>query len=348
MARVIVTPELADTLRSIRLQNKIQAKILAKHIEKSPAYISKLESGNIQSIDNHELHSILQFISCADNSLDDIAEKIYASLKYKFTKKEIEEQLWFTNFDTVERKIPIPASLVDVINAHVESLGITHEQLLGRINANEALEDEENNDDSIPHNQWYHQGRIGGSAQSIRMQMSLKQLDDILNMEADVSPYIFVFATMFYILKTETYGSQVKISDEDNKELMAKTTAMLNQHKFFSIAAKNALLFERETQEEVFELFNTFDHDNMEIINKILSGFKFATEYNIKETNTQLKSFCDNMQWDLGFMLKLVSLDYKALEKTSVSNRRNLITAIEKLVLDYSQIPENKNKIETY
>ena len=51
MPRAIVTPELAETLRSIRLKNKIQAKNLAAHIKKSPAFISKLENGNIQTID---------------------------------------------------------------------------------------------------------------------------------------------------------------------------------------------------------------------------------------------------------------------------------------------------------
>lgn len=51
MPRAIVTPELAETLRGIRLQNKVQAKNLAAHIQKSAAYISKLENGNIQTID---------------------------------------------------------------------------------------------------------------------------------------------------------------------------------------------------------------------------------------------------------------------------------------------------------
>ena len=34
MPRAIVTPSLAETLRNIRLQNKIQAKQLASHIGK--------------------------------------------------------------------------------------------------------------------------------------------------------------------------------------------------------------------------------------------------------------------------------------------------------------------------
>ena len=92
MPRAIVTPELTETLRGIRLQNKIQAKNLAAHIGKSPAFISKLESGNIQTIDTKELYSILQFIS-GENSSTELAEQIYASLRFKYSSKEIEEQL---------------------------------------------------------------------------------------------------------------------------------------------------------------------------------------------------------------------------------------------------------------
>jgi transcriptional regulator with XRE-family HTH domain len=348
VARIIVTPELADTLRDIRLQNKIPAKMLAKHINKSPAYISKLESGNIQTLDNHDLHSILQFILHADNDPDVIAEAIYKSLKYKYTKKEIEEQLWFTNFDTVERKLPIPTSLVDAIINQLESLGVTREQLLSRINANEALTDEDNNDDTIPLNLWYHQSSIGGSAQSIKICMDSKFLDTLLSKEDDVSPYIFIFAIVFYILKISKFSNQVKISDDSNMELMAEATAMLNEHKFFSIAEKNALMSEKETQDEMYELLSAFDRDNMEIIGKIIAYFKIATEYNIKEANERLKKCSENMDWDLGFMIRIISLDYLTLRKISVSNKRKLIAEIERLVYEYSQLPENMNMIEAY
>lgn len=348
MARVMVTPELSDTLRNIRLQNKIQAKTLAAHIGKSPAYISKLESGNILSIDNHELHLILQFISAGDSNFDDIVEKIYASLKYKYTSEEIEKQLWFTNFDTVERQIPIPESLTDTVRNYIAKLGIGREQLLKRINANEALTDDENNDENIPYNQWYHQDRIGGSAQSIKIKLLPELFDSILDRTVDISPYVFVFAIMYYILKINQFGTQVELSDEETKDLMAKTTKELNQHKFYSITEKEALLSEKETQAEIFELFNTFDRDNIEIVNDIISGLKFATECNIKDTNAQLDNFRKNMRWDLGFMLKIMSLDYKSLGSTTVSNKRSLIAAIEKLISEYSQIPEKMNKIETY
>ena len=347
MARVVVTPELADTLRSLRLQNKIQAKVLADHIGKSPAYISKLESSNIQTIDNNELNSILQFVS-SGNISGDIVEEIYASLKYKYTKEEIKRQLWFTNFDTVERRITIPESLIDSIKTYMQTHRISREQLLKRINANEALPDEENSDDSIPYNQWYHRIRAGGNACSIKIRIDFKQQDDILDKKEKVSPYVFILAIMLYVLKIEQFGDQVKISDEDNKNLMKVAVDMLNQHKFFSISQENEWLPKKETQSKIVKLLDAFDNDNREIVNDIISRFKFAEEYNIKDINEQLNTFRENMRWDLGFMMKIISLDYKSLEKTSVSNKRDLIAKIETLILDCSQIPENMNKIETY
>jgi len=348
MPRAIVTSELADVLRSIRLQNKIQSKALASYIGKSPAYISKLESGNIQTIDNRELYSILQFISCSENNPTELAERVYASLKFKYSKEEIDEQLWFTNYDTVDRQIPISESLIDDIKHRMEDNGITHQQLLDRINANEALSNEEIIDDSIICNQWYHQSRLDGSAQSIKIKMTESQLEAILNRGIDVSPYVFVFCILFYILKVEKYNAQIQISDDEYKELMAKTTSLLNQHKFFSIAEKDALVSGKQSKDEIVDLLSAFDKDNIEIINDIISGFQFASEYNIKATNEQLKNFSKNMHWDLGFMLKIISMDFSTLEKTSVSNKRNLIAAVQQLLNEYGEIPDDQNKIETY
>lgn len=347
MPRAIVTPELAEMLRSLRLQNKIQAKVLAEHIQKSPAYISKLENGKFQTIDNHELYTILQYLSGNNENSAELAEQIYTSLKFKYSKKEIEEQLWFTNYDTVERKLPIPESLIDEINNRIISSDITYQQLSDRVNANEALSDEENSDNNIPFNQWY-QSRKGGLAQSIKINLPLSTLVSILNKEIDVLPYVFVFCILFYVLKIQTYGNTIRLTDDENSALMRKTTDILNEHKFFSIIEKDSLAAEKQTKEEVYELLNSFDKDNIEIINDIISEFRFASEYNIKLTNSQLKTFSENMHWDLGFMLKIIGMDFKSLQNTSVSNKKNLIVEIENLITKYSKIPDKQNIIEEY
>lgn len=323
MSRAIVTQELADLLRSIRTQNKIQSKDLALHINKSPAYISKLENGYIQTIDTDELYSILQFISGNNDNSSSLAEQVYASLKFKCSEKDIAKQLWFANFDTVQRRIPIPKDLIVDINHRIEKLGISHLQLLDRINANEALSDEEKADELKEFNQWYHVDRQGDSSQIIKIKMTESQLNSILNENVDVSPYVFVFCILFYILKVEKYDTQVHISDDENRDLMAETTAILNQFKFFSILEKKALIAEKNSKDEIINLLSSFDRDNFEIINEIISGFRFASDYNIKSTNEQLNKFKENMHWDLGFMLKIISLDFESLKKTSVSNKKS-------------------------
>ena len=99
--------------------------------------------------------------------------------------------------------------------------------------------------------------------------------------------------------------------------------------------------------EEVYEILSSFDNANIEILSDIISGFRFASEHNIKTTNEQLQAFRQNMHWDLGFMLRVISLDFKSLEKTSFSNKKALISEMEKLVSKYAQLSEMHN-IEEY
>lgn len=346
MPRYEVTPGLAESLRTIRLQNKIQAKKLASHIGKSPAYISKLENGNIQTIAPEELSEILKFIAGEDHSVE-IAEQIYASLKLRYTAKEIEAQLWFTNYDTVECRIPLPSSLLEEFNLRIQNLGITPQYLCSRINANEALSMEEIADDNLPFNQWY-QGKKDVTSQSIKIKIGEKKLSDLLGNKFELVPYVFVFCIAFYILKIEKYGNTVLISDDENALLMREATDLLNSHKFYSITEKNLLISSRQTSEDVNDLLNSFDKENMEYINDILSGFSFATDHNIKLTNEQLKAFANNMYWDLGFMLRIIGLDYTSLEETSVSNKRQLLSEIEALIHKYATLPKEQNLIEEY
>ena len=347
MARAIVTPELADTIRSIRLQNKIQVKDLAQHIGKSSAYISKLEGEKMQNIDTDVLYSIFRYISNTDSD-NETTEKIYSSLKIKYSKKDIEEQLWYTNFDTIGRSIPVPEGLVDELNSRLNSVGVSREHLLKRINANEALTDAEKNNTKLPYNQWYHDNSVEGFKASIKLHMDSAQLDAILNKEVDVSSYMYILSIAFYIIKIEHFNNQVRIDLDDYWLVYKSAIDLLNNYKFYSMVEKNALLSTKETQSEVLEMLNAFDLDNIEVVNSIISGFKYASECNIKDTNIKLTAFEQNMRWDLAFMMKIISLDFKSLDKTNFSNKRNLVSEIEGLIFKYSQLPENENRLESY
>ncbi len=347
MPRAIVTLGLAETLRNIRIQNKIQAKQLASHIGKSPAYVSKLENGSIQTIDVDELYSILQFISGEESQIE-LAEQIYKSLNLKYSTKEIEDQLWFVNYDTVRCILPIPDSLITDLNSRIESLGITRQYLIDRINANEALSDEDKLDVTIPYNQWYHPANESGNTQAIKIKLSDKELNSILDRKKDVAPYIYIFCIAFYLLKIERFKDIVSLTDDSNIELTQATTSLLNSYKFLSIFQKNKLIAEKQSQEDIQEILSSFDKDNIEILSDIISGFRFASQHNIKATNEQLKAFGENMHWDLGFMLRLISMQYNSLKETSVSNKKCLLSEIEDLIQKYANLPIDQNRIESY
>ena len=160
--------------------------------------------------------------------------------------------------------------------------------------------------------------------------------------------YVFVFCILYYLVKIEQYDTQVTLSDEQNNALMQETTCILKSHKFYSISERNALIAEEQSLEEINDLLSSFDTANMELLSDIISGFRVASEHNIKSTNEQLSLFAKNMHWDLGFMLRIISFDYTILDKTSVSNRRNLLTELEKVILRYAELPDEQNRIEEY
>lgn len=345
MPKTPVTPELAATLKTVRTQKGIQAKTLAEHIGKSNAYITKLEKAEIKFIDNTLLDEIFSFIMGDDVDSDAIAKKTQELKKQKLSDEEIDNQLWFVNFDTVYRRLPIPEKLIQFINERIEFNRIDREVLVIRINNNEALTIEEKNDESIEYNRWYS---IKENDQSIKINLSLELVNDILDRKEVFSSYVFVFCILHYVLKIEKYGDRVDLSREENIALMNETTQTLNQFKFYSLAEKNNIIINAENQDQLNEIWNSFDTENQEILSDILSGFRYASELDIANTNPRLKSFSENMHWDLWFMLKLISFNFSSMDDLSTTLKKELLNEIEELIQKYNSLPTAQKKVETY
>ncbi|MCI9626319.1 MAG: helix-turn-helix transcriptional regulator [Clostridia bacterium] len=348
MAKVYVTAELAETIKSIRLQNKVLAKSLAKEINKSPSYITKLEKGEIQTIDVDELNTILSFIAGNNASLDDIMERIYAILKYKYSDDEIEKQVWFANYDTVKRRIPIPDALIDEINDRIDQLNLSRQYLLSRINANESLTVSDKENESIQYNIWYSPENKPKGAQSIKIRMEESRLNDILDKKIDVTRYIYLLSIVFYLIKIEKFNDIVYISDDDTADIMTLATEFLSKHRFYSILSKNKALETASSQEEQLQLLSSFDRKNIEIVNEILKKIKYMSEADVKNTNNYLESFDKNLEWDLGFTMKLISLNFYTLGQSNYSDKKNLLVKIEDLIKQYNDKPSAIKSIEKY
>ena len=289
MPRAQITTELAETIKSYRVQNKIQSKDLAAHINKSPGFITRIENGSIKSIDTNILYSILEFVIREDN-YSKIAEDIYRTLTIKYTNKELSEQLWFTDFETVKCLIPVPSTLIEDINARMTSAGIDREVLLHRINSNEALTNEEINNSSIPVNHWYTPKNDDPGLRSIKISIKEKDFIDILDKVKKTSPYIFIMAIALYLLKIEQYGDTIHLQESENQELMCLTTDYLNSYKFYSVSEKNRLLSGIKTKHEYDQILNSFDIENINLIKGIISCIKYASERNIADRGNAIRN----------------------------------------------------------
>ena len=347
MPRAEITTELSEFLRTVRNQNKIPATELASRINKSPAYISRIENGTIKSIDTEDLYTILKML-VRENNDSKIIEDIYRTLRIRYKTEEIERQLWLKNYDTVKCLIPIPEQLINDLNDRINILGIDRRYLLYRINSNEALSEKDIVDNTIPTNQWYISDNNDQSLKSIKIYISAQKLDAILDRIETSSPYVFILAIAFYLLKIEKHSDNTVISDDATQELMNIVTDYLNSNRFYSVLEKENLLSGTKTQEEFRQILNSFDIENYELICDILSGIKYASDRNITYANEKLKAFSENLHWDLGFMLKIVSLNYRNLENLSFTEKTNLITEINSLIEKYIEKSADSHQIEYY
>lgn len=346
MPKIVVTDRLADTLKMLRVQSGKKSKDLAEYLGKTPGYVSKLEKGEIKSIELETVESIFAFLLGDNYQKTEIWEQVYASLQIKYKKSELEEEIWFDNFDTVYRNIPIPYSLVDLLNEKITNLNISRETLLSRINANEALSDEEKNDPQIQCNKWYPSRTSKGGA--IKIHMTKDIFEGILDKTILSTSYVFVFCILYYILKIETYGEQVDIEGPQMQQLYGKTTELLNTHKFYSIVERESIVSRAQSKEEVQGLLSSFDYENATLISDILSELKFASDMDVRVTNQRLAEFLKNLSENVWFTLKMISLDYHLLEPLDVEQRKEFIKDVEMLIVKYTEAQKNIKKTETY
>lgn len=353
MAKYYVTAELSDTLKAIRIQKHITAKAVAEHIGKSQSYISKLERGGIKSIEAEELTSIFQFIFQYDKPLDTLLdsslETILGTLQVRYSDKEIREQVWFDNYDTVQRLIPIPPSMIEDLQNKMVNIGATIDYLCERINANEGIRPEIINTDSFPFNEWQpfvvdHKIEFI----FIKMNVDVKHIKSIFAFEKTVANYITMLSIVYYLRKIERFGTQINISDEADKSLMEDAVLYLNEYKFYSIAEINRLQRKAKTEEEQNALLSSFDRKNAQLIGEILTAFHVFSELNVSKMNDYLDIFVKNLKWDSGLMMSIISMKFYELDDTSFTIKSTMLKELHATLSKYKNVPNDQKRIDVY
>lgn len=353
MAKFDVTPELATTIKTVRIQNHITSKSVAEHIGKSQAYMSKLEKGDIKSIKESELTSIFKFIF---NNNDDFQEflnstlgKILATLEVRFSDEEISNQLWFNNYDKIRRMIPIPETLISELVAQMNSLELSPEKLCMRINSNEGLNEKTTNLDQYPFNEW--QVRVVDHkihSYFIKMKVNLDYIEKILERKIISANYVTILSIAYYVFKTRDFGERVMISDDDDRRLMRQAKELLRSHRFFTLMDKRVLRIQAQSESEKDALLSSFDKENNEVINELLEGLQIFSELDIVRVNESLKTFVENLKWDGSFIMKLINIPFYKMDRASFTIKKEILKEIQTIFEKYEDIPQEKMRMEVY
>lgn len=345
MPKVNITKELAEKIKELRVNNKVKAIDLADHIKKSPAYITKLENGDIKTLDYEELLIVFNFISKDEEDFGKIIDKL--SLE-----PDLIEQTWFVNFDTVTRKIPVSNDLVDYINKKISDLELNISFVVNYVNQNEDLSDfnDKYNIDisKFKSNYWHTYENLEGKISSfIRMELNLNEIIGILDKKIDTSNYVTIQSILYNLFRLE-YGLNAPLNDEDNERIKKEVIKILNSYKFYSSIEKNRVLENAVTKQEFDSLLNEFDLTNMKLINEFLNYIRFLSEFNIKYTNEKMVLVNKNYNWDASYLLSISSLPFYELDNISNSLKKNLLEDIKNIIETYKNKPEPEKTIEFY
>ena len=353
MAKYDVTPELGEIIKTVRIQNHVSAKSIAEHIGKSQSYVSKLEKGAIKTIKEEELTSIFRYILGSQKNfqefLDSALGTIFETLELRYSDEEIDEQIWFDNYDTVLRQIPLPNELINSINDRMRSIGLSVETLCARINANEGIAPEVAQLEKYPFNVWCPyvvDQKIKYSF--IKMQVTVSEVTSILEGRISTSNYVTLLAIVYYLTKIEKCGERVNISESEESSIKNCAKEYLNYYRFFSIAEKNKLRRQAHSKAEQDALLSSFDQENNNLINSVLTAFKLYSEIDITFVNRSLKAFVSNLKWDPGYMMRLLSIPFSELEISSFTVKKQMLSEIEAVANRFGDLPSEQKVLETY
>lgn len=347
MPKVIVDKQLADTLKTMRQERSMPARQLAEEWGKSPSYVSKLENGTIKSIEQEELIQCLRII--VGNTLDDsYIDELFKTVSYKYSQKEIEDLLWLYNFESVYRRIPVPKDIVMDINMQMSKNSITLEQLIDKINGNEFLPAALNADKQSPTNIWIRYKDDSEEGTYIKMCLSIDKVQAILERKADISNYVTLLAVVLYLFRIIDYPYVDTLTTEQGDALNRKARKFLEEHKIYTLTRKKQLLEEAETEEQINEKLSKYDGDNRHIINAVIEGLVFYSDFDVASANEEISSFTKNLHWDSPFIMQIAGMPFYQLKDCSFRVKKQILAKIEGVFEEYMGMPEKERRMEEY
>ncbi len=351
--KLLITPELGTRLKEFRNQFKVKAKDVAEALDKSAAYISKLEKGEIQQIDKKEFIRIVDYITSSNEGYD----KFFEYVSDLIDEKELEDSIFYSNFDWIERKLPLPEELITYINEKLEKNNYTIEQLVNYINKNDDIEstffDEHKIDkNTIENNIWYPYTELdSGNVERayIWMHLTNEDVEEVLQKKVRKTNYLTIYVILYHIYKLEEIDKRIVLDDTVRKNVRRKTEEKLHSYKFYTLVDKRKKLSQAKGQIEVDNILSKFDNENRMLTTKLIECFSVLSDFDVDYTNMKLRGIINNFEKaDLSFAVAFMAISLEKLNDLPHGKKRDFLKGVSELIEKYSSAEEDSKEFEKY
>lgn len=333
MPYVTVTQELGKIIKSERQSRNIFVKDIIPNIKKSLAYFSKIENAKVDKIELSTLYTIFENIIEKENFntyMSNLLQKVTIGL----TEEEIKNEEWMHTFDMQYREIPISEEICNFIHEKLKTRSISAQDVIKRLNKNEALDSQEQYEDNQVYAKYDNDGAM---TSSIKFNLPDDFLDDILSGKIDTINYINMLGIIYVLFRFEGFS---------DKESMEKSQKYLYENKFYTLLEKNRLLRDasKNGKVEIDSVLSPEDKEYLSISRDVSKKFKLLSDQNIKYANSKLKIFNENLRDEPGITFAIIGLPLSNLKGISKDTKKQFIQDIKALINKYST--EEKSDIE--
>lgn len=336
-----VTPELALLLKTLHAQSSIPAKDLAEKVGKSPSYISKLENGEVKSIQKDVLVRMLSIVAGGGDFFEEVLPTAARVLRSFMEPKRLLSQVWLLQLDVVERTVVIPAAMAADVKAQLSAAGETLSGLVDMVNRNE----DSGLPESFPANEVTVVDYEGTPRFTVRVVVDETRVEQAFSKEVPVLSYLAVNDLVFALFRRMRFPSSVgKTPPEEAVIVLRCTASYMEQWGLHSLTGFSHLI----SSDEFIERQEPLTRSNPRIVQRIADLLEELSQHEAVVTTNQLNAFYEMLQWDPAFALKLVSMPFSDLGEMGFRTKSRLLADIQELIDRYDQLPDLEKRFETY
>ncbi len=335
MPKYKVTKNMGSALKNLRQYRKIKAIDLAKAINKTGAYISKLEKGELNTIDSEDFIEIIRKMSNNQNEFSEAIDTLLKDTTMEYSEEEQENEAWKLNLDYFYRVLPIESKYKEIVKSKMNQLNITSSELSNYINSNFDLYNDNTLDkqllDNSPKNKWI----FNNGFSFVLMEISSDKIDKILSDDKKTSCYGFLFCILLSLYRLE------KI-EKDKAYALTHNTLM--DLKIYTLRDTEEIMHAYDDEQKIHDLLSHRNNTNLPADDrKLLSSLYEFTErihafsvIDINYTNEKIESLNKLLKSNPVIALKLIGTNILPLADKPHQLKKDFFNALDDLVQEYS------------